>query len=77
MRIKINDDLEQGPRIEIEEDGDDFFVLVNGVAIARRGKTGTPEEGTWVSLEPGWSVSSIQHPGRTEVSIAYFGKPVH
>jgi DNA-dependent RNA polymerase len=76
MRIIINDDPEQGPTIEMEEDGGDMFVIVSGVPVAKRSKTGTPEAGTWVSLEPGWTVTSVQHHDRTEISIAYDGRPV-
>jgi hypothetical protein len=34
----------------------DMFVVVDGVRIARRGYPGTPQAGSWVSLEPGWEV---------------------
>ena len=35
----------------------DTFVVVDGIRIARRGYPGTPQAGTWVSLEPGWEVA--------------------
>jgi hypothetical protein len=76
MKIIINDDLERGPRVEIEEDGNDMFVIVNGVIVARRGLTGAPEAGTWMSLEPGWTVTSREDDDRLEVRIAFEGKPV-
>jgi hypothetical protein len=76
MRIIINDDPERGPTIEIEEDGDDMFVIVDGVPVAKRSKTGIAEAGTWVSLEPDWIVTSEQHSDRTEINIAYNGRPV-
>jgi hypothetical protein len=76
MRIIINDDPERGPTIEMAEDEDDIFVIVSGVPVATRSKTGFAEAGTWVSLEPGWIVTSVQHPDRTEISIAYDGRPV-
>jgi hypothetical protein len=41
------------PKVEIEEDGLDMFVIVNSVTIARRGHPGTAEAGTWVSLPGG------------------------
>jgi ATP-dependent DNA ligase len=37
-------------------EGVDLFIEVDGVMIARRGHPGTPQEGTWVSIEPGWQV---------------------
>jgi hypothetical protein len=42
--------------IEIPDDGRDMFVMVDGVKIAKRGRPGTPQAKTWISLEPGWSV---------------------
>lgn len=41
--------------IEIVSDGDDLFVLADGVKIAKR-LPGTAQARTWVSLEPGWRV---------------------
>jgi hypothetical protein len=41
--------------IEIVSDGDDLFVLADGVKIAKR-PPGTAQARTWVSLEPGWRV---------------------
>ena len=52
MRIIINDDPEQGPTIEMEEDGDDVFVIVSGVPIAKRSKTGTPRLAHGCRLSP-------------------------
>ncbi len=48
----------QAQHIEAEfvGDGQDIFIVVQGVKIARRGRPNTPEAKTWVSLEPGWSV---------------------
>ncbi len=75
MKITINDDLARGPKVEIEEDGLDMFVIVNGVTIARRGHPGTPEAGTWVSL-PGWTVTGSEDDNRIEIRIVYDGKPI-
>jgi hypothetical protein len=36
----------------IESDGTGVFVVFEGVRIAKRGESGTPQAGTWVSLEP-------------------------
>ena len=38
-------------------EGGTFFIEVEGVKIAKRGLPGTPQEGTWISLEPGWEVT--------------------
>jgi hypothetical protein len=43
-------------KLEVVCDGDEIFVVLDGVRIARRGYPGTPEAGTWVSLVPGWIV---------------------
>ena len=33
-----------------------MFVVRDGRKIAKRGRAGTPQAGTWVPLEPGYSV---------------------
>jgi hypothetical protein len=38
-------------------EGQEAFVLVNDVKVAKRG---SPGANTWVSLEPGWTVQDIQ-----------------
>ena len=40
----------------IESDGTGVFVVFEGVRIAKRGEPGTPQAGTWVSLEPCYEV---------------------
>jgi hypothetical protein len=72
----INDDPARGPKVEIEEDGLDMFVIVNDVTIARRGHPGTTEAGSWVSLEPEWTVTSSEDERRLEIRILYHGEPV-
>ena len=42
----------------IEVDGQDMFVIFEGKRIAKRGHKGTPQAGTWISLEPGYTVHS-------------------
>jgi hypothetical protein len=44
----------------IDSDGNEIFVIADGVKIAKRGHPGTPQAGTWVSLEPGWRVFDCQ-----------------
>jgi hypothetical protein len=39
-----------------ESDGHNVFVLINGKRIAKRGEPGSPQAGTWISMEPGWAV---------------------
>jgi len=45
------------------------------VKIARRGYPGTPQAGTWVSLEPGWEVVGPE--GLERIGISYKGAKVH
>src|SRR4029453_7076654 len=40
----------------IECEGQDIFIIADGVKIAKRGHPGTSQAATWVSLEPGWTV---------------------
>jgi hypothetical protein len=50
--------MDQAPQVTIVSDGVDIFVLADGRRIAKRGRPGSPQTGTWVSLEPGWVVVS-------------------
>jgi hypothetical protein len=43
-------------RIIREADEDDIFVRLDGKVIAKRGHPGTPQAGTRISLEPGYTV---------------------
>jgi len=40
----------------VESDGEDIFIVVDGLKIAKRGHPETPQAKTWVSLEPGYIV---------------------
>jgi hypothetical protein len=41
-----------------ERNGRGEFILFDAVKIAVLGYLGTPQEGAWVSLEPGWKVTA-------------------
>ena len=40
----------------VECDGEDIFIVADGLKIAKRGHPETPQAKTWVSLEPGYIV---------------------
>lgn len=40
-------------------EGEEAFVIVNDVKVAKRTKLGTPEATHWASLEPGWTVHDV------------------
>jgi hypothetical protein len=42
--------------ILVETAGRARFIRVDGQRVARRGSGGSPQAGTWVSIEPGWEV---------------------
>jgi hypothetical protein len=48
--------------LKIEADGNDMFVVVDGVKIAKRGRPGKPHAKAWISLEPGWESKSPTKP---------------
>ena len=68
MKRTINDDPARGPKVEIEEDGPDMFVIVDGVTIARRGHPGTTEADTWVAVTAPFAVRITGH---QQVTDAY------
>ncbi len=64
----------RNPDIAILCDGEDIFVTVDGVKIAKRGHPDTPHAKTWIALEPGWAVtSSADH---SKLNIAFDGPAV-
>jgi len=58
----------------IESDGTDVFVIYDGKRIAKRGHPDTPQTGTWVSIEPGYTVRDRGYP--QELVVEYEGKVV-
>lgn len=60
------------PHIQVQQEGDEIFVFVNSVRIAKRGEPGTAHARTWVSLEPGWEVN-----GLSVLHISYTQPAVH
>jgi hypothetical protein len=70
---------QEGAVIEIRSDGTGLFVIFDGVKIAKRGPPGTPRAGTWVSLEPGWTVLDHQDvwSGEMAIEITHEGVRVH
>ena len=58
----------------VESDGHDLFVVFDGKRIAKRGKPGTLQAGTWVSLEPGYVVMTMD---RKTLYVEYKDARVH
>jgi len=63
------------PPPEIEYDGTDMFVRYADKRIAKRGHPNTPHAMTWVSLEPGFVVTS--RPDDSTITIEFNGVRVH
>jgi hypothetical protein len=62
--------------LSIQLDGKDVFVkLADGTKIAKRGRPGTPEAGTWISLHPNYVVTSP--PDLSEIEIVYTADAGH
>jgi hypothetical protein len=59
------------PPAEIESDGTDTFVRFAGKRIAKRGHAGTSQAMIWVSLEPGFVVTSP--PDHSTITIEFNG----
>jgi hypothetical protein len=54
-------------KISVEQRGDNWCVLAEGSLVARRGRSGTPQAGTWIAVEPGWQVSDMDDGKSIEV----------
>jgi hypothetical protein len=52
-------------------DGHDIFVVVDGVRIAKRGRPGTPQAKTWISLEPGWRVLDLYEGNQYGITVEH------
>jgi hypothetical protein len=63
------------PDLQLVGNGEDIFVVVDGVKVAKRGKPGTPQAKTWISLEPGWVVRDRNYP--RSIAIEHNGARVH
>ena len=51
------------------------FVIADGVTIAKRGRPGPPQAGTWISLEPGWRV--LDESDLSAIIVEHNGVRVH
>jgi hypothetical protein len=66
---------DQNWNVVLESVGDEIFVVVNGLKIAKRGQPGTPHAGTWIPIEPGWEVLSSADD--KELAISQNGTRIH
>jgi hypothetical protein len=66
---------EDEPVCELHHDGENIFVLIDGVKIAKRGASNTPQAKTWILLEPGWIVRDV-HNGNA-IEVRYEGARIH
>jgi hypothetical protein len=76
--VRVESDLakeEVPPTLTILNDGEDTFVVADGVTIAKRGHPGTVHAGIWISLEPGWTVSFNKDP--SELLVKFEDVQVH
>jgi hypothetical protein len=51
-------------------DGENLFIILDGVKIAKRGEPGTRHAKTWVPIEPGWTVRDNDTLTAIEVSFS-------
>ena len=56
-------------------DGNDMFVVADGLKIAKRGHHGTTHAKTWIPLEPGWDV--VDGENLETIAIRYNGAAIH
>ena len=68
-------DEETPPELTMLNDGKDTFIVVDGVTIAKLGHPGTAQAGTWISLEPGWTVGFNED--QSQLLVRYKGVQVH
>jgi hypothetical protein len=54
--------------VALSSDGENLFITVGGVQIAKRGRPDRSQACTWIPLEPGWEVTDN---GKGRLSISY------
>jgi hypothetical protein len=59
----------------LEGVGDDVFVSINGIRIAKRSEPDVTRPGVWIPLKPGWSVQSS--PDERDLIVSVDGVRVH
>jgi hypothetical protein len=67
--------MSDDPTCELQNDGQDLFVVVDGVKIAKRATPPTALAITWIMQEPGWIIQDIREGNAIEVR--YEGAPIH
>ena len=67
--------MNEDPVCELHNDGEDVFVLVDGVKIAMRGRRDTAQAMTWIVIEPGWIVRDVQ--SGNAIEVRYEGARIH
>jgi hypothetical protein len=63
---------EDEPICELKNDGEELFVLVNGMKIAKRNASST-----WIMLEPGWIVRDVERKNGKAIEVRYEGATIH
>jgi hypothetical protein len=58
--------------VEFETSRNAFFVVCDGVRIAKRGHPGTPQVKKWIPLGPGWEVLDVEG----GIEVRFEGNPV-
>jgi len=60
---------------EVRNEGQDIFVLVDGVRVAKRTALASAYAGIWIVLEPGWVVRDIQN--GQGIEVMFEGARIH
>jgi hypothetical protein len=63
------------PELAVDSTGKDIYLVHNGIRIAKRGGPGTPQEKTWILIEPGYEV--YESDDFCAVVIDQFKPPIH
>jgi hypothetical protein len=61
--------------VELRTIEGELFVVVDGVAIGKRGKPGSRHAGKWLAIEPGWSIVELE--GGNRLQVSYNGARIH
>lgn len=73
---KLGGTLKPGTKHELAmlPDGENLYLLLDGVKIAKRGLPGTQQARTWVPFDPAFTVIDLD--GGAAIEVLYNGQPI-
>jgi hypothetical protein len=72
---RIEDGMDDERMSGLHHEGQDVFIVVDGVKIAKRKTRASSSATNWIMLEPGWVIRDVERGGAIE--ITFEGATIH